>query len=90
MSQKLCLQDLANKRGPLFTVKKIMYKLKTSPEELMLYTEAQEIALALFSVYRFSRLNIGDTFGVESVLLVVACQVSVQAYNLPRAPVVFN
>ena len=50
--------------------------MKTSPEELMLYTEASEIALALFSVYRFSNLNLGDTYGVEAVLLVAAAQVS--------------
>ena len=64
------------KHGPLFFLKKLQYKMKTSPEELMLYTEAQEIALALFSVYRFSNLNLGDTYGVTYVLLVAASQVS--------------
>ena len=72
----MCDQDLSKKRGPIFMWKKFHYKMKTSPEELMLYTEAQEILLALFSVYRFSNLNINDTFGVEMVLLVAFCQVS--------------
>lgn len=63
--------------------------MKTSPEELMLYTEAQEIALALFSVYRFANLNLGDTFGVEAVLLVAACQVSVKhvAFRRPASTI---
>ena len=69
-----------------------------SPEEVMLYTEAMEISLALFSVCkqpryrchldcillkmaspslltdRFSALNIGDTFGVQFVILVAFLQ----------------
>ena len=41
------LQTLQTKHGPIFFVKKLQYRMKSSPEELMLYTEAQEIGLAL-------------------------------------------
>ena len=69
----------------MLSLEKVAYDTFTAARGHDMYTEAQEIALALFSVYRFSSLNLGDTFGVEAVLLVAACQVSVRHVAFRRA-----